>query len=170
MYFLSNLQDSRTIKCHTHLQLACSHCDVCTIWTSIVIILLCCVLFYVCKRCENTDCITLNICIVPNFCKTSFSWTFLNNWKMSAITVYILVVSKIMDPGYQACLLLYKFGHWIVLNEDVKVLKSAYTETRANCPATYIAQKHLFVLPRSRSTSWWTWFKSMHRSQNQPSK
>jgi hypothetical protein len=44
---------------------------------------------------------------------------FLNCCKTVAITVYVSDASKIVDPVYQACVLLYKFGHPIILRKDV---------------------------------------------------
>ena len=46
---------------------------------------------------------------------------------MAAVTVYVLDASEIIDPGYQACVLLYKFGKPIILSKDVKVLSSQLT-------------------------------------------
>ena len=49
---------------------------------------------------------------------------FLNGWQMAAIAVYILDASKIINPCYHACILLFKFVHPIVLSQDVYILSS----------------------------------------------
>jgi hypothetical protein len=54
---------------------------------------------------------------------------------MAVVTVYVSDTSEITDPCYQASILLYKFRHPIVLNEDVYALsKLVYTEARVCCP------------------------------------
>ena len=60
---------------------------------------------------------------------------FLSCWKMVVVTVYVSDTSEMIHPGYQACILLYKFGHPIIFSKYVQALsKSAYMGARVRCP------------------------------------
>ena len=75
-----------------------------------------CVLLYCLKF--SWDFIFVNFANGFRF-KKFYPQIFLNCCKMAAVTVYVLDASEIIDPGYQACVLLYKFGHPIILSKDI---------------------------------------------------
>ena len=74
---------------------------------------------------------------------------------MAAVTVYVLDTSEIIDPGCQDCVLLYSFGHPIILSRNVKFFQVSLHGSQGML-SNHLARKRLFELLRSGSTSQWT--------------